>query len=390
MAGTERQWDHSRQRPSSPYSGNIRSPSPNNNSHLPSGLSTRSHSPGRGSRAHMDQVASSKDHSKRRSRDLAPDSGGRWEKTPHEDRPYPMLHPPALAASSPKDDVIYFKRREGRANEPSSRDRDASGTMYHERLNTNDSRHRGTERVDGPGDRWGKNTAVEPDRPYPERPRPSPDSGNNHGKHSRTRSRDQINILPVTPSPTLEKVSPRGNRGRGKDQHKRKSNEPPPFSSTNEDGPQDTDKGSAVPWWEQSTYGPKSKKEEPAVELSKDSREEKIAVATKRASSSTGATKARSGAKETSSSSQDAKEEVPWWEQSTYKLKPKVAEAVDQVTSQLAGVDMKSSSSTQGHGNSDSLADADIVAKRKALGQKAPTSGVEAMTLVSRGGDDSG
>ncbi|KAG0269450.1 hypothetical protein BGZ95_002070, partial [Linnemannia exigua] len=302
------------QRMQSPYMDQGRSLSPSSAHHQYHGLSTRSFSPGRQQpRTHMDQVIrSNEQQSKRRSRDIMPPaSEGRWEKTPHEDKPYPALPPPAPAhvATSPspkdKDDTVYFLRREGRNNNSSNANsgsnnvqqsealwtsdlRKNAGIMHHEKekLSTNNnSRGHGPN---GSNDRWDKATLQEPDLPYPERSSPSSRHNNNsnhhnqhhhdhsnnnnngNAKHSRTQSRSgQADGFPhVSPSPPVEKTSARGTRGKGKDQ-KRRSKDPSlnggaAAGAGDDDSMHDDSKdgGSEVPWWEQSTYGAK-KKEEP-------------------------------------------------------------------------------------------------------------------------------
>ncbi|KAG0006034.1 hypothetical protein BGZ79_010021 [Entomortierella chlamydospora] len=374
LPGTEHRRDNPRLRESSPYSDTHRSFSPS--AIPPSGLSTRSRSPGRHSKAHMDQLSPLGDHSKWRSRDNALES--RWEKTPHEDKPYPSL-PPSVVSSSPKDDVIYFRRRDGRTNEPSNVERTTSGTMYHERLDHNDSRRHRAERTESSSDRWEKNAAMEPDRPYPERAHPPHNSGiSSGGGHAKTKSRGQTDTAPVNHPSQHEKSSQRGNRGKGKDQQKRQSKDQPDQPETNAD-----DEGSTTPWWEQSTYG-KSKKDESksesALQSTKESMEHKHinTVGTDTKESVEIVPKSKKSAKTTSEES-----EVPWWEQSTYKVKPKNS-SVDQVSSGLANVSLsRSDSASEQRGD-------ETMARRKALGKVTPTSGVEALTLVSREGDATG
>jgi len=164
----------------------------------------------------------------------------------------------------------------------------------------------------------------------------------------------------VAPPPAAERYiataprQERGSRGKGKDQKRR--------SKDNLEATEDDQQGGGVPWWEQSTYSkkpepakvePKEPKPEPKKEVKKDTKKD---------------TKAP-----------EAQTDVPWWEQSTYKLQPKASTSTAEVTAKLGKVDLNSSS-TPG----------DVMERRKALGQKAPASGVEALTLVSRGGEDSG
>ncbi|KAF9352732.1 hypothetical protein BGX26_009481 [Mortierella sp. AD094] len=373
----------------SPHINRSRSPSYRSHSPLPGTEHRRdnprqreSSPPGRHSKAYMDQLSQPKDHSKRRSRDNALES--RWEKTPHEDKPYPSLPQPVVPAS-PKEDVIYFRRRDGRANEPSNVEKAPSGTMYHERLNHNDSRRHRAEKTESSSDRWEKNAAVEPDRPYPERAHPPHNSGISHGGgHTKTKSRGQTDIAPVNHPSQHEKLSQhekssqRGNRGKGKDQQKRQSKDQPDQPETNAD-----DEGSTIPWWEQSTYG-KSKKDEPKSESTSQS--------TKESMEDKHVNTARSDTKESVESLPNSKEsatttpaenEVPWWEQSTYKVKPK-NNSVDQVSSGLANVSLNRSDSTSEQRSDETMA------RRKALGKITPASGVEALTLVSRDGDATG
>ncbi|KAF9107975.1 hypothetical protein BGX27_008526 [Mortierella sp. AM989] len=377
LPGTEHRRDNSKQRPSSPYTDTHRSFSPST-THPPSGLSTRSASPGHHSKAHMDQLSQGKDYSKRQSRDNVP--GSRWEKTPHEDKPYPTV-----ASASPKDDLIYFKRRDGRANEPTKAEKPPSGTMYHERLELNDIRRHRSEKNDNSSDRWEKIPVTEPDRPYPERAHPPHNNVNDsHGGHARTKSRGQIDIAPADSSPHVEKTSQRGNRGKGKDQHKRQSKDHQPDSNADNEG-------SAVPWWEQSTYG-SGKKDEPKLEsteqIAKESKDD-ARPATAR-SKNKGPTGAQSSSKESQTTASETKD-IPWWEQSTYKINPKT-DSVEQVSSGLADVSLGRSDSTLAQKNNayTTQPENETMAKRKAIGKTVPASGVEALTLVSRDGDATG
>lgn len=462
----------SQQRTQSPYMDQGRSLSPSS-AHHNSHQGGRSFSPVRQlqPRTHMDQVIrANEQQSRRRSRDIPPsDGGGRWEKTPHEDKPYPTLPPPAPAhvashSHSPKekDDTVYFLRREGRNNnndssiqqseplwtsdlrregrsnngnsnsnnnnihqsEPlwTSDLRKNAGTMHHEREKlsvSNNSRNHGSNASNGSNDRWEKATLQEPDLPYPERSSPSNNhhqhsNSNNDGraKHSRTQSRGQSDNLPVSPSPPVEKTSARGTRGgKGKDQ-KRRSKDQPLTGTGNDDAQEDKDGGSEVPWWEQSTYGAK-KKEEPAAAPKETPKpavapkgapkpavapkeSPKPATAPKEAPKPAAAPKespkpatpttavAKSSAKTTSAPAPapETKEEKPWWEQSTYGVKPKTtATSTNDAASSPA-----TKLTTQAGGG---VSTADTMARRKAFGEKTLTSGVEALTLVSRGDDDS-
>ncbi|KAF9185714.1 hypothetical protein BGZ50_002894 [Haplosporangium sp. Z 11] len=276
-----------------------------------SGLSTRSFSPSRSSRTYMDQVTSTKEHSRRRSKDSAQES--RWEKVPHEDKPYPTLHSSA-ASGSPKDDTIYFRRRNNQPSEPDPQDhhdRTNTRTMYHERLEAKNKWNRGLARNKESNERWEKAAIAEPDLPYPERLSTKAHHNNNSSSsgidnnnsnnikgHSRSRSRGQAEPAPVAPSPSSEKTNPRGTRGKGKDQHKQKSK----AQAVVAEDDKDSDAGTKVHWWEQSTYGVKSNKKEDTVK--------------------------------------EPKEELPWWEQSTYKLTPK-QDSAEQVSSQLADMDLQ-------------------------------------------------
>ncbi|KAG0021573.1 hypothetical protein BGZ80_002148 [Entomortierella chlamydospora] len=220
---------------------------------------------------------------------------------------------------------------------------------------------------------------MEPDRPYPERAHPPHNSGiSSGGGHAKTKSRGQTDTAPVNHPSQHEKSSQRGNRGKGKDQQKRQSKDQPDQPETNAD-----DEGSTTPWWEQSTYG-KSKKDESksesALQSTKESMEHKHinTVGTDTKESVEIVPKSKKSAKTTSEES-----EVPWWEQSTYKVKPKNS-SVDQVSSGLANVSLsRSDSASEQRGD-------ETMARRKALGKVTPTSGVEALTLVSREGDATG
>ncbi|KAF9548811.1 hypothetical protein EC957_005484 [Mortierella hygrophila] len=271
-----------------------------------------------------------------------------------------------------------------------------AGTMYHEREKlsaNNNSRNHGSNASNGSSDRWGKATLQDPDLPYPERPTPSNNSNNDgRAKHSRTQSRGQSDNFPVSPSPPVEKTSARGARGgKGKEQKRRSKDQP---------GNDDKDGGSEVPWWEQSTYGAK-KKEEPAAAPKETPKPTTVPKETpkpvaapketpKPVAAPKGSPKAvtptspvaKSSAKSTSAPAPEPKEEKPWWEQSTYGAKPKTtATSTNDTPSSPA---MKSTTQT---GGGQSVAD--TMARRKALGEKTLTSGVEALTLVSRGDDDS-
>ncbi|KAI1318676.1 hypothetical protein EDD11_005969 [Mortierella claussenii] len=369
---TERRWDNSRQRASSPFSSGHPSPSPSR-THSQHGLTTRSYSPSLPSRAHMDQVSDSREHSTRRNYGLVPD--GRWEKTPHADKPYPTPAPPAAAPSPPKDDVIYFRRRDDRSSVErgshegslgKSLDKVPSGIMYHERLEANDARHIILERAAGASsstDRWEKNALLESDRPYPERSHPSASTG---GKHGGARSRTLPDAAPVG---LQEKSSPRGHRGKGNRDQKRKSKDQP-VPVADDEGDQDKDEGSAVPWWEQSTYGKKKEESKPKPVTEHVKETTKVNNATTTSSSKSSSTKSQENGKETPKATTEAAEDVPWWELSTYKVKPKTVATVK--------------------GADGSGTDEEVMVRRKALSQQVPIAGVEALTLVSRGGDDLG
>ncbi|KAK5821368.1 hypothetical protein F5H01DRAFT_340549 [Linnemannia elongata] len=464
----------SQQRTQSPYMDQGRSLSPSS-AHHNNHQGGRSFSPVRQhqTRTHMDQVIrANEQQSRRRSRDMPPsDGGGRWEKTPHEDKPYPTLPPPApahVASHSPKekDDTVYFLRREGRNNNSGNNNNSGSiqqseplwtsdlrkegrkegrnnndnshstnnniqqseplwtsdlrknaGAMYHEREKlsvNNNSRNHGSNVSNGSSDRWEKATLQEPDLPYPERSSPS-SNNNNDGrtKHSRTHSRGQPDNFPVSPSPPVEKTSARGTRGgKGKEQ-KRRSKDQPLNGAGNDDAQEDKDGGSEVPWWEQSTYGAK-KKEEPAAApkeapkpaaapkeapkpaaapketpkpVAAPKETSKPAAAPKESPKSATSTThvAKSSAKSTSAPAPtpELKEEKPWWEQSTYGVKPKTT-TTTSTNNAASSPAMKSTAQAEGGQSA-----ADTMARRKALGEKTVTSGVEALTLVSRGDDDS-
>ncbi|KAG0288091.1 hypothetical protein BGZ98_004385, partial [Dissophora globulifera] len=352
--------EDTRQTLHSPLIGSNRSLSPHK-LHPTGGLSTQSHSPHLPTRAHMDQLSPSRDQSARRSRDPAAD--GRWEKTPHEDKPYPSQQPPPAPVASPKDDIIYFRRREGRnINDPPSQ---ARGTMYHERLEVEEHRSRSFDQRDTSNDRWGKNTVAEPDRPYPERHTSTSGTFNNNNSQnnnsSKAKSRGQPDISAASPSPP---ISQRGHRGKGKDQQKRRSKDQP-VAVIDDNHSQGKDDGASVPWWEQSTYNSKKKEEASKMPSSTATPVAPIAAES------------------------EPKKDAPWWEQSTYKLKPRT-DTVDQVASRLGSVDLKSNSTAPASvASHNSAVEAATMARRKALGQVSPESGVEALTLVSRG-DDSG
>ncbi|KAG0290597.1 hypothetical protein BGZ96_005938 [Linnemannia gamsii] len=451
------------QRTQSPHLDQGRSLSPSSAHHSNnSNQGGRSFSPGRQHqpRTHMDQVIRASEQSKRRSRDSpASDGGGRWEKTPHEDKPYPTLpQPPSapspahVASHSPKekDDTVYFLRREGRNNNNGNSDnvqqsepiwtsdlrkegrnsnsssgnnnnvqqseaiwtsdlRKNAGTMYHERekptVHNNSNNNSRNHNSNGSNDRWGKASLQEPDLPYPERSSPSQHRNNNGGqaKHSRTQSRGQRDNFPVTPSPPVEKTFARGTRGKGKEQKHRSKDQ-----ALNDDTQADKDGGSEVPWWEQSTYGAK-KKEGPTAAAPEET--PKPAVASKEtlkpavtpteAHTPTAAPKetpqpeapketpkpatpkpaAKSSAKSTTTPAPEPKGDKPWWEQSTYNVKPKTTTTT---TTTDTATTMKTT--TQAGGGQTT---ADTMARRKALSETKLASGVEALTLVSRGDDDS-
>ncbi|KAF9909976.1 hypothetical protein EC991_007595 [Linnemannia zychae] len=458
LPGTDRSRDrpiqHSNQqqqrhRTQSPYmdQGRSLSPSSAHHQHHSHGLSTRSFSPVRQPRTHMDQVIrANEQQTKRRSRDM-PASEGRWEKTPHEDKPYPTLPPPSAPAPahvapshSPKDkdDTVYFLRREGRNDNMNTNNiqkseplwtqdlRKNTGTMYHdkEKMSTNNnSRNHGSNASNGSNDRWEKATLQEPDLPYPERSSPSSrynnnnhnhhhhhDNSNNnnngHTKHTRTQSRGQADSLPVSPSPPVEKTSARGTRGKGKEQKRRSKDQSfnGGVAAGDDDSTPDDNKdgGSEVRWWEQSTYGAK-KKEEPvaAVAAPKEAPKPEATLSASPAptkeipkSASPKQTLKSAPPKETlkptvkASSAKSApapehKEEKPWWEQSTYGVKPKTAASTKNDNSTTTSTTVKSTTS-QGQSA------AETMARRKALGEKTLTSGVEALALVSRGDDSRG
>ncbi|KAG0042213.1 hypothetical protein BGZ83_000754 [Gryganskiella cystojenkinii] len=393
------------------------SPAPASNRHVnnPDGFSTRrSESPStRPSRTYMDQIApsSGKDwSSNRRSRDST--SEGRWEKTLQEDRPYPNLHP---STSSPRDDSVHFKRREV------PRDRTSGGSMYADRLEANPS-PRQQHRLSGSNnDRWEKAPMPEQDLPYPEQPRPAAAVGNSgpgKNQHNRTGSRGKLDAIMLSSSPS-EKSSPRGSRGKGgkdKDSQKRRSRDQPATEDAEDDHKDDASaatEGAERPWWEQSTYGAKKKTEEqepikPAPE--KPKAEPSRISNTSNTSRKKEASSTPSAAPPPASKENDDAQpvgEVPWWEQSTYKAKPKgqnsstTTPSVSGLTAQLAKADLNNSKDepvlflaanrqkSAAASSSDLTVDADTLARRKALGQKSSGSGVERMTLVSRG-DNSG
>ncbi|KAG0205773.1 hypothetical protein BGX28_002696 [Mortierella sp. GBA30] len=371
--GGDRPWEHSRQPATSPNSYSNRSLSPSSlssSSHL--GLSTKSFNHSRQPRTYMDQVANANDRSRRRSKDLS--SEGRWEKTPHEDKPYPTLHP-AATSGSPKDDTVYFRRRDSRPNEQSHQDK-VSSTMYHERLEP--TKHRGTSGITTSNDRWEKAAVVEPDLPYPERAHQQPSSGSKgHGRDSRPKSRGHVEPAPAAILPVVEKTpSPRGNRGKGKDQHKRKSKDQSVLVG-DEENEQEKESTSEVPWWEQSTYGAKSKKDEAMTDSGKASASKNKTGLSTTKQSAKQATTVSAKSRDTQKTSTEATEEVPWWEQSTYKVKPKVSSGESVAPQAGATTPAKVSTST------------DSKAHREALGQKSLIAGVENLALVSRGGDDS-
>ncbi|KAG0251105.1 hypothetical protein BG011_007830 [Mortierella polycephala] len=399
---------------------NNRSLSPHAASPL-SDLSTRSFSP---SRTYMDQVTNTKAHSRHRSKDSSQE--GRWGKVPHEDKPYPTLHPSA-ASGSPKDDTVYFRRRNNQPSEPDPQkhhDRTNVKTMYHERLEVNNNWNRGPARNKESNERWGKAATTEPGLPYPERPSAkvhrhhnnsnsssSSIDNNNSSKikgHSRSRSRGQAELAPVAPSPSFEKTNPRGTRGKGKDQHKQKSKSQAVVTEDDKD----SDAGAKVPWWEDATYGAKSNKKEDTVKedtvkedtvkkdtvkkdtVKKDTVKKDTVKEPKKVEPGTASrpTKTTKDIKEPSESASEAKEELPWWDPSKCKLAPK-QNSVAQVSSQLADMDLQKTKGSEPSSLKPvdrGKTDADIMSRRKALGQQMPISGVEGLTLVSRGGDDSG
>ncbi|KAG0216789.1 hypothetical protein BGX33_012126 [Mortierella sp. NVP41] len=380
--------------------------------------------PVRQPRTYMDQVIRANGQQQQQQHNRRPreqPSEARWEKTPHEDKPYPTLPPPAPAASrSPKDDTIYFLRREGRDNNNNNNNnsnninssnstiqqsepiwtrdlRKNSGTMYHERErmsvnnnNSNNSRNQGSNVSNGSNDRWGKATSLEPDLPYPERSYPSNNhSGGGHAKHSRTHSRGQAEPLPVSPSPPVEKTSARGTRGKGRVQ-KRRSKDQLFNGAGKEDTQDDKDGGSDIPWWEQSTYGAKKKEEPVAPVVETSALQPKPAATPKESPKPANPTPVAAkqspkpstpapAAKSSSKSTPEPKEENPWWEQSTYGAKPKAA------TNDQANATTTIKSTTRA-----GQSEADTMARRKALGQKTLASGVESLTLVSRGDDSTG
>ncbi|KAF9383362.1 hypothetical protein CPB97_006530 [Podila verticillata] len=346
------------------------------------GYNARSYSPGsQQPRTHMDQVinAMNRNNSRerqpnRRSREVS--NEGRWEKTLQEDKPYPPLqtshysnnnnnnnhnnhnshindHPGSL----PKDDVVYFKRRDGRARDPSPERSLTTGRMYHERLEANNRSTSSQRTAHADSNRWQK-VQQEPDLPYPERSNPPSKPNNNTKQSHATRSHGQNEMVAPPERSNSTPRQERGSRGKGKDQKRR--------SKDNLDSTEDDQKGGEVPWWEQSTY---SKKPEPKVEPKEPKPEPKKEVKKEVKKDTNKDTKAP-----------EAQGDVPWWEQSTYKLQPKAAStSTAEVTAKLGKVDLNTSSTP---GN--------VMERRKALGQKAPVSGVEALTLVSRGGEDSG
>ncbi|KAF9414353.1 hypothetical protein BGZ94_000421 [Podila epigama] len=368
----------------------------------------RSYSPGRHqSRAHMDQVMSTMTHSNhnsnnrnasrenrstnRRSRELS-GSDGRWEKTLQEDKPYPPLHKTQhhnnsnsshnshRTGSLPKDDVIYFKRRDGHPHDQSfeKTDTTTTGRMHLDRLevtnSTGHNSHKANQGADS--DRWQK-VRQDDDLPYPAQSRQSTPSAvkfNNPPSHTRARSHGQTEANLTVPAAGERPVGApslrheRGGRGKGGKDQKRKSkdNMEPDETTTN-----DVEQQSDVPWWEQSTYAKKSTKE-----ISKESSKESSGESSKETSKAT----------ETTAGSQ----ELPWWEQATYKIQPKkTAEptppaSTTEVTSKMNNVSLNPTTPSR------QRTETDIMAKRKALDQMKAASGVEALTLVSRGGEDSG
>ncbi|KAF9566659.1 hypothetical protein EC968_003607 [Mortierella alpina] len=369
---SDRPWEHSRQFGSSPKSHSGRSLSPTHAPH-PSGLSTRSSNHSRPPRTYMDQVAQAQERPRRHSRDLS--SEGRWEKTPHEDKPYPVHHHPSGHSGSPSSDTIYFKRREGRPMETDSRERGSSGTMYHEQVEANNARRRGSSSHATANDRWEKTPLTEPDLPYPDKPIILVTSGSKvHHKDSKARAHNHSEAAAAAAAPEKFSSSPRGNRGKGKDQNKRKSKDRP-IHAAGEKDQQDDGPSTEKPWWEQSTYGAgsKAKKEETTAGPDKGAANE--VESSKKAPSAKETAKSPVKSKDNSKSTTeaaDAAAEVPWWEQSTYKAKPKTA--TGEAAPQQASESTKS----------------ETMARREALGKKTLTTGIEDLTLVSRGGDDSG
>ncbi|KAG0033105.1 hypothetical protein BGZ81_009320 [Podila clonocystis] len=355
------------------------------------GYNARSLSPGRHQpRTHMDQVinAMNRNNSRerqpnRRSREIS-NSEGRWEKTLQEDKPYPPLqtshyhnnnnnnnhsnHRNDLPGSLPKDDVVYFKRRDGRARDLSPEKPLTTGRMYHDRLETSGNRSSSSQRTaQTDSDRWQK-VRQEPDLPYPERSLPHAGGRSNNNtkpSHERNRPHGQNEVVIPAPERSISTASlrqERGSRGKGKDQKRR--------SKDNLEPAEDDQQGGGVPWWEQSTYI--AKKPEPVkVEPKAEPKPEPKKEVKKEVKKDTKDTKAP-----------EAQAEVPWWEQSTYKLQPKTVTPTStaEVTAKLGKVDLNSSSTPEN----------DVMERRKALAQKTPVSGVEALTLVSRGGEDSG
>lgn len=383
----------------------------------PDGFSTgHSSSPSaRPSRSYMDQVASpTKDRLNRRSRDSA--SEGRWEKTLQEDKPYPNLHPSSAANGSPKDDTVHFKRREtgpGRpsGHEPGRNDRSTGGTMYHERLEAN-APSRSQRLSSGPSDRWEKAPLPEQDLPYPE-PRSAVGNGVS-GKHNRTGSRGKLDVPLLSSSP--EKSSSRGSRGKGKDAQKRRSKDQPTTEAAEDNNAGTGESGK--PWWEQSTYGAKSKSEGPAkpAETPQPKKEDsnrqerqdpQKLKATPSRTNATPSSKQEAPAPATKTKESEP-QEVPWWEQSTYKAKPKSQDpsttSVSGLTAQLAKANLnkdeepvlflatnrQKTAAASDRSLGDLAVDDDTLSRRRALEQKSNGSGVETLTLLSRGGDDSG
>ncbi|KAF9949930.1 hypothetical protein BGZ65_006970, partial [Modicella reniformis] len=167
------------------------------------------------------------------------------------------------------DDIIYFRRREGHPNETDhhdKHDRNTTGTMYHERIETSESRfHPSSEKSDRSNDRE-KNAVVEPGLPYTERSHapPSKLEGGGHGKNPKLKSRGHKDSITTTPSSHHDKASQRSTRGKGRDPNKRSSKGRPKSPDQNKD------EESEVPWWEQSTYGCKIRTEEPKSEPKPD------------------------------------------------------------------------------------------------------------------------
>ncbi|KAF9577526.1 hypothetical protein BGW38_007206 [Lunasporangiospora selenospora] len=369
----------------------------------------------------------------RAAQDTSP--GGRWGKTPHEDKPYPSKPPPEIAGS-PKDDTIYFRRRptepgkdtptansssgSGTRHErhdaldsprpprdetsPRRQRRDASapgeGTMHHERLETDGGKEHSMRDASASSGRWEKVKDPKPDLPYPEnsldtsssrtpKVRGQVDStgaGANPSEISSNKTpkaRGQVNS---TGAETNSSAS-RSNRGKGHEPSRnRGKGGRQALEADHDDNNDDTSAGSSVPWWEQATYSAKSKKEEPEPKAKPTTNASKnVSTTAKKGTTSPAQNEAKTG------------DDVPWWEQSTYKLAPRQQTTTATSSSDTLSKNIASKASTGASSTSttttrkDTRTESDKMARREALGKKAPTnSGIESMVLLSRGGDDSG